>query len=353
MALSFHAANDVIVISTEDHLRYIAMREIASVGAELREFEHYTEIIAGDPRLQQQVHRVLEQGAGADSLGTYYERQYASLPIDYHSIISAQGQVLLGREYPLLIEQMRRRAAISERQTVFFPTAQGVAVLVARPVFYQGRRLATAVVGRLLDQNWLARQENSSSDYVLFFEQAGRVLWSSRPRYQGLSIDARRQRLDIGDNRYRLREVSYAGVRPDLPRMWAGAAELRQSERLAGFQRWIYLFAALGGVVMLLVGRLALRTFEKPMAALMLTTEKMINGELPVIARSEAKTEMDRLLNRFADVLDALRREQAKLERANRKLQETAITDSLTGLYNRRYLLEVTPGLFAQATSAT
>jgi diguanylate cyclase (GGDEF)-like protein len=74
----------------------------------------------------------------------------------------------------------------------------------------------------------------------------------------------------------------------------------------------------------------------------------MIDGELPVMARSDASTEMDKLVNRFADVLDALRREQSKLERANRKLQETAITDSLTGLYNRRYLLEVTPGLFAQ-----
>lgn len=348
MGLSFQAANDVIVISTEDHLQYSAMREVANVGAELREFEHYTKIIAGDPRLQQQVYRILEQGTGADSLGTYYERQYASLPTDYHLIISTKGQVLFGKEYPLLIEQLRRRAGISERQNVLFTTARGVAVLVARPVFYQGRQLATAVVGRLLDQNWLARQENRSRDYVLFFERQGRVLWSSRPRYQGLSIDARRQRLDTGDNYFRLREVSYAEPSPELPRMWAGAAESRLNEQLAGFQRWIYLFAALGGVVLLLVGRLALRTFEKPMAALMLTTEKMINGELPVIARSAAKTEMDRLLNRFADVLDALRREQAKLERANRKLQETAITDSLTGLYNRRYLLEVAPGLFAQ-----
>jgi two-component system cell cycle response regulator len=32
----------------------------------------------------------------------------------------------------------------------------------------------------------------------------------------------------------------------------------------------------------------------------------------------------------------------------HKTLQETAITDSLTGLYNRRYLQEVAPGLFAQ-----
>jgi len=43
-----------------------------------------------------------------------------------------------------------------------------------------------------------------------------------------------------------------------------------------------------------------------------------------------------------------LRREQARVRRAHQKLQETAITDSLTGLYNRRYLQEIIAGLFAQ-----
>ena len=58
---------------------------------------------------------------------------------------------------------------------------------------------------------------------------------------------------------------------------------------------------------------------------------------------------MDLLVNRFADVLDALRRQQAELRLVHRQLQETAITDSLTHLYNRRYLQEVSPGLFARA----
>jgi len=57
---------------------------------------------------------------------------------------------------------------------------------------------------------------------------------------------------------------------------------------------------------------------------------------------------MDQLVNRFADVLDALRLEQTRVRRAHTKLQETAITDSLTGLYNRRYLQEIIAGLFAQ-----
>jgi len=117
---------------------------------------------------------------------------------------------------------------------------------------------------------------------------------------------------------------------------------------LGNYERGVYTFAAIGSLVVLLVGWLMIRNFGKPMARLMKTTEEMIKGELPVISRSEANTEMDLLVNRFADVLDALRSEQSKLEQAHRRLQETAITDSLTGLHNRRYLQEVTPALFAQ-----
>jgi diguanylate cyclase (GGDEF)-like protein len=75
----------------------------------------------------------------------------------------------------------------------------------------------------------------------------------------------------------------------------------------------------------------------------------MMHGELPVMSRSRSKTELDLLVNRFADMLDALRRERSELRRVHQKLQETAITDSLTELYNRRYLQEVSTSLFAQA----
>jgi diguanylate cyclase (GGDEF)-like protein len=348
MTLSFKAAQDVIVAGTEEHLRHVALRKEAGVKAQLQELDHYTDVIASDLRLQEYLYIILELGTSGEGLEAYYDRQFASLPTDFRLIISAQGEVLLGNEYPRLIEEMRQRGDASESQYFFFESPQGVVMVAARPVLYQGQRLATTVVGRVLDQSWLNKQEDLSRDYLLFFERRGKVLLSSNTRYLGLPIDTQAQRLDFGDDRFRLREVSYGQPLDGLPRLWFGVAESNLSALLVSYQRWVYSFAALGSLVVLFVGWLVLRNFSKPMEALMLTTEKMINGELPVMARSDAKTEMDRLVNRFADVLDALRREQSKLERANRKLQETAITDSLTGLYNRRYLQEITPGLFAQ-----
>lgn len=349
MTLSFKAAEDVIVTGTKEHLRHVALRKEASLKTQVQELDHYTEVIASDLRLQEYLYIILEVGTSDEGLAAYYDRQFASLPTDCRLIISREGDVMLGKEFPRLIEAVRRRADLGRRQHFFFAAPQGVIMVASRPVLYQGQQLATSVVARVMDRDWLSRQEDISNDYLLFFEQRGRVMASSNVAYQGLHIDAQRKDLFYNNEHFSLREVSYGQDGGDhLPKLWFGVAESKLTELLGRYRRWVYSFAALGGLVVLLVGWLMLRNFSKPMAALMRTTEEMIEGKLPVIKRSESRTEMDQLVNRFADVLDALRREQAKLERAHRKLQETAITDSLTGLYNRRYLQEVTPGLFAQ-----
>jgi diguanylate cyclase (GGDEF)-like protein len=48
-------------------------------------------------------------------------------------------------------------------------------------------------------------------------------------------------------------------------------------------------------------------------------------------------------------MLQSLREKQEEIDRAHKRLEESAITDSLTGLYNRRYLKQVFPKLLAQS----
>lgn len=348
LTLSFRAARDVVVAGTEEHLRHIALRKESAVSAGLRELDHAAELIAGDLRLREQLYAAVEAGGGSESLKAGFDRRFGSLSTDWRLILARDGRVLLGAEYPLLLGQVLARGSADDAQRFFFETPRGVAMAVVRPLFHQDVRLATVAVARLLDQAWLKRQEDLSDDYLLFFGRHDRVLWSSNAQYQGMRFDSRGTRFAAGERSFILRSVPYAPSDGALPRLWFGVADSDLTLLLARYQRWIYVVAAIGSAAMLLFGWLVLRNFSRPMQALMATTEKMINGELPVMTRSEAGTEMDRLVNRFADVLDALRREQSKLERANRRLQETVITDSLTGLHNRRYLQEVTPSLFAQ-----
>jgi diguanylate cyclase (GGDEF)-like protein len=348
MTLSFKAARDVIDAGTREQLRHVALRKEAAVNSQVQELDHYTDVISSDLRLQEYQYIIVELGTSGESLKAYYDRQFGSLPTDWHLIVSTKGDVLLGKEHKQLIAEMRERTNSTRVQHFFLDSPEGVVMVATRPLVYHGERMATVAVARIMDQAWLNRQEDTSRDYLLFFERQGQVLLSSNPHYRGLRIDPVASRLEDGEEQFRLREVVYGASGENLPRLWFGVAESTLTALLAGYQRWVYSFAAFGSFAVLFVGWLVLRNFSKPMMALMSITEKMINGELPVMTRSDARNEMDLLANRFADVLDALRREQSKLEEANRKLLETAITDSLTGLYNRRYLQEVAPALLAQ-----
>jgi len=348
MTLSFKAARDVIVEGTAEHMRHAATRKEDSVRAQREELLHYTDIITGDMRLQEYLYIILELGTGNDGLAAYYDRQFSSLPVDFRLILSEQGEILLGKEFSLLAREARPHLQSGSRKHFYYTSPKGVVMVVMAPVVYHQQTLATAVVARVMDQDWLSGQESLSGDHLLFFEQDGTVLWSSNNEYQGMKINAWQKTLKSGEQQFHLQKVVLGGDSEAIPQLWYGSSETRLISLLESYKHWVYTFAALGGLTVLLVGWLMLRNFSRPFSQLMRTTDEMINGKLPVMIRSESRTEMDLLVNRFADVLDALRREQAELKRVHKKLQETAITDSLTGLYNRRYLQEVTPGLFAQ-----
>jgi len=347
MTLSFRTARDVVSVSAEEQLRNAALRKQDSVRAQRQELMHYVDLVADDLRLKEYLGNlaVRQEGQG---LADYYSAHFSSLPVDSALIISTNGEVLLGGAFPPLVDGVRERYRTGRAKYFYLESPEGVVLVAMSPVIHHNRRLATVAVARIMDQQWLHTEERHSDDYLLLFERGGNVLWSSDPTYQGLSINLTQQSLSTENQHFQLQEVSLENDRPMVPRLWFGASRTRVIDLLERYQRWVYIFAVLGGGAVLMVGGLILRNFNRPFQQLMHTTEEMIDGKLPVMSRSESNTEMDRLVNRFADVLDALRREQSELKRVHKRLQETAITDSLTGLYNRRYLQEVSPALFAQ-----
>lgn len=348
MMLSFKVARDVISAGADEHLRHAALRKEVVIDAQMQELDRYTEVIASDIRLQEYLYITLELATGEEGLGAYYGRQFSSLPVDWRLIMTSDGKVVLGDAFPDLAAKIRSRLQRGKSGNFYFSSPDGVVMVAVRQIIYQNDQLAYAVVARVMNQAWLADQEIRSDDYLLFFEQEGLIIWSSNARYLGMRIDPLDRQLSYRDEHFGLNEVRYAAAGVDVPRLWFGVSENRLFKLLGNYERGVYVFAMFGSLIIVLVGWLMVRNFRKPMAHLMQITGEMIDGKLPVIRRSEAGTEMDLLVNRFADVLDALRSEQSKLEKVHQRLQETAITDSLTGLYNRRYLQEVAPALFAQ-----
>lgn len=349
MLLSFKTARDVVMSSSEQHLYHAALRQQDRLHAERSELLHYAAIIAADRPLQHTVSALLTSGSGAETLAASYQRQFSSLSTDYRAIVSRDGTVLLGSDAPGFAEQVGERQRAGASGPFYYRADRGVVMGAIQPLVHDGGEIATVAVGRLLGEQWLGRQERRSAEYLLFFGQQGRVLWSSNPHLQNLALRDEQRELHGPDHYFRLHEILLESSAPDVPRLWFATSEARQMALLERYEVWVYLFALLGGGAVLMTGWLLLRNFSRPYEQLMSTTQQLIEGKLPVMARSASSHEMGRLVNRFADVLDALRLEQAEVRRVHQTLQETAITDSLTGLYNRRYLQELTPALFAQA----
>jgi diguanylate cyclase (GGDEF)-like protein len=346
MTLSFTTARDVVLESGGESLRYLAARNQDSIRAQREELLHYTDVIGSDAGLLDLVEDA--RAAGNTDLSDYYRKRFAALPLDSRVILSPQGEVLLGSEYPQLVKQARRHQLTGMRDHFYFVTPDALVLVAMGPIERQGKALGNSFVARAMNREWLSNQVGGGPDYLMFFERGSEVLWGSKPGFQGLRVDLSDYVLQGRDQLYRLREIGLFGAENGMPRLWIAVSQTRVLALLERYREWVILFAVLGGASVVLVGWLMLRNFNQAFARLMLTTEQMMDGKLPVINRATPRTEMDKLVNRFADVLDSLRQEQGELRRAHRKLHETAITDSLTGMYNRRYLQQVTPGLFAQ-----
>ncbi|HHJ12923.1 MAG TPA: sensor domain-containing diguanylate cyclase [Gammaproteobacteria bacterium] len=350
MLLSFRAATDIVVTGSRDHLRHTALRKQDAIREQSVALRNYTSLVAKDQRLQEYLFIVTELEGDSKSLARYYERQYANLPVDMALILSANDEVLYRRGGARgLLAHLKQDADAMSGGIRLYRDRDGLLEVAVQPVEYEQQRIGYVVLVRCLDQAWLQRMEEPSDDYLLFFEQDNRMLWSSNPLYRGFLIDFGDRMMFRGKEAFYLQQVRLPVEAKDMPRLWFAASETRMLEMLNRYRNWAWIFTLAGGGTIMLIGWLMIRNFKRPFRQMMDATEAMIQGRLPVIRRSDSRTELDRLLNRFADVLDALRREKSKVKRAHRKLQQTAITDSLTGLYNRRYLQEVAPALFAQA----
>ncbi len=347
MMLSFQAARDVIVATADEQLRQATQREQDNLRTLRAALVQDVQRLAVLPQLDE-LTAIAGAVDGSSRSDPTYPEQFGNVPADQHILLSRNGKLLLGPQIPEVMEAISGHPGQDNHDAFFVRSSQGLFMVAVAPVTRAGQEPATLAVLRRLNRDWLQRRAGVADNYLLFFALHQQVLVGNHPVGEHHALDTGARVLRTAGQRYSVREVVLESARPGMPRLWLGMSETQLFGELHRYERWVYLFTVLGGVAVLMVGWLMLRNFGRPFSQLMNTTQELLEGRLPVVARSSSNTEMDQLVNRFADVLDSLRLEQKELKQVHEKLQHTAITDSLTKLYNRRYLQEVAPGLFAQ-----
>jgi diguanylate cyclase (GGDEF)-like protein len=204
------------------------------------------------------------------------------------------------------------------------------------------------VISRVYNLPKLHALEEQSNGRI-FITQNNKIILSTQPDVMGRQVSPANNRLQIGSDVYRLQHISMPLNNNQAIDFYFGISEVELLKNIDEYSRMTLLTVAVGVLVILLLGLMFLREFNRPLDRLLDVTTEISRGELPILRKIKPRNEMDYLSNQFSDMLQALRDKQSVIDNAQNKLEELAITDTLTSLYNRRYLLDVFPKLQAQA----
>jgi len=342
-------SRNVILEEAENNITSTAQVLNTNLEMEENELLHYAEIVRDDLRIKEYMFMTTKVGTDNEALVTLMDRQFGWLPVERQIIIAGNGRILVGQEHKDLAENVLKHIPNPKASVFYVQGKKSLEMVAWANVEYEGQQLGAVALTHSLNSAWLEQLRQTSGGY-LFIEDNGSIQLSTLLDSNGRRFQPTADgRVKLDHESYRVRPLILAGPQKNAPRIWYGVSEKELLLKLEQQSRLVLTFTLAGGLAILWMGMAIIRNFNKPLTQLMDMTRKVAGGELPRMTKSVPQNEIDVLANQFAEMLQALRANQQEIERAHKELEESAITDSLTKLYNRRYLQEVFPRSLSQA----
>lgn len=291
---------------------------------------------------------ITKVGAEPGALANLYDRSFGGLPIERYVFIDTKGRIQLGNKHTDLANALLDHTKFSQNEIFYFKGVNGLELAAWVPISYQGTPLGMMVVTHILNSGWLATHQSYSGGN-LFIEQNNIVDLSTLPASEGKTFLPSNGRIVIDNEVYQVRAIPLSGDGRNTPHLWYSISEQELLNQLENHGRLVLVLTILGISAVMLLGLMIARNFNRPLNHLMQITQAVTQGTIPAMDKSEETNEISTLANRFAEMLQSLREKQEEIDRVHKQLKESAIIDSLTGLYNRRYLKQMFPKLLAQA----
>ncbi len=345
---TYNYVRDLLIQENNNHLASLSQVLRSQIEYEKNEFQRYADIVSEDLRIKQYMFVVVNIGNEPAPLQKLYQRQFGWLPISRYVIVSNDHKLLAGTKHADLASALRSIKADSPRGALYFYGKHGLELVAYSPIIYRGSHLGTIAVSYFLDEKWFSRHQQDTGG-ELFLVRNNQVVQSSVSGQLGKKFKLSKQQVELAGHSYRVHPMIFAPAVGEIPRMWFALPETSLVQRLEKHRLTLIVIVSLSMAVILLFGFIIARNFTQPLTQLINITREVANGHLPKLDKSHKKNEITELSNHFADMLQALREKQREIDRVHAALEKTAITDNLTGLYNRHQLSEVFPKLQAQA----
>jgi len=341
-------SKNVILEEAENSVTNTGLLLNGNIEMEEKELLHYTEIVRDDLRIKEYVFMLVKVGTDDEALSTLYKRLYGWLPVKRRIILGNNGRILLGNENPDLAHTLINHMENSENHTFYTQSGKELEMVTWAPVSYQGVRLGVVALTHVIDNSWLNKYQQYSGGYM-FIENDGIILQSNLPGAEGQKFNLTDGNLKVNNELYQIRPITIASVNDKIPHLWYGVSMRDLLGKLERHSRIVLTLTLSGAIAILWMGLIIVRNFNRPLTELIRITRAVANGNLPVMNQTHEKNEIGILSNQFAEMLQALREKQEEIDKIHQELEQSAITDSLTKLHNRRYLQDIYPRLMAQA----
>ncbi|MBL1275891.1 MAG: diguanylate cyclase [Ectothiorhodospiraceae bacterium] len=341
-------SRNAILEQSKRNISNTAQLLTSNIEMEENELLYYARVVRDDPRIQEYMFIVTKVGADANAMAKLFKREFDWLPIERVVILDHAGRSLLDPAASDLAIAVQDHIERSKNEIFYYQGRNDLELVAWAEISYQGTSLGTIAITHILNSGWLSQYQSYSGGHF-FLEKNNTVQLSSLPESEGKTFLPRGNSIVMNGEIYQVRAIPLTGEGMHTPHLWHGISEQDILDQLDQHSQLILLLAIVGCAAVLILGLIIARNFNRPLSQLMQITHAVTQGTLPMMDKSVETNEIDMLANRFSEMLQSLREKQQEIDRVHRRLEESAITDSLTKLYNRRYLTEVFPKLIAQA----
>ena len=343
---TYHSTRDFALQESNAYVKAAANMHNHHLQRDIDELIHHNKLIANDLRLQEYINLANLNG-DTGPLTRLLKQTFSWLADERVIVLARNGQTLIGSEHRTLAYEVSNHAPWLNSTQTFYLTDNNLELVNIEPVSYRGNIIGAIALTHPTKRNWQDWQKEHEGS-AAFVVHNGKITNSTLSHMIELPFNRSQDHASLNGETFRIHPIDLVYTNAALPTLWYGISETKLLNTLVQQGKQTLLLVVIGMTAIFLVGLAIIRSFNKPLASLMQLTSQVGKGDLPDVKHTQIRTEIDVLGNNFADMVHSLKEKQAQIDEAHRELQKSAITDTLTGLYNRRHLQDLYPKLQAQ-----
>lgn len=352
LVFTYNASRTLILQEAEHNVIGVTQQIEGQLRRETHDLAARTKMIRDNVPLTEYMFIATSLGTDAAAIRDLYQRQFGWLPAGRVVILAKNGQAMIGREHADLIQTLK--ADLGPKQALdrqfYYYGNSGLELVSTVRMDYRSQYLGMVAITEIIDSEWMALTRQFSDGHIVLARDGRIVLSTLGDRQAEFAFDPGSDVLRLADEEYLARRIRLAGADAALPSLWFVQSKAGLTQRLTEQRNLMLALAAAGCIGILLAGVLILRNFSAPLERLVSVTHEVSQGRFPEFPKTDATDEIGYLSNQFAAMVYSLREKQEEIRVIHQKLEQRATTDELTGLYNRRYLYDLYPKLWAEAT---